>query len=176
MRGCVANTALSRIEKYDSSGTYVTGWGGAGSADGQFNLPQAVAVDGSGNIYVADTGHDRILVFGALGTPTPTSTPTATSVPGVIAVSDAAGTLAGTQAGITFVNNDPPSIESASPSSISATTPGLPRLRRRGKTRCPSPPLGGGSTCRRSRARGAQLHFGCGPCAVCHNVDFGAPA
>ena len=44
-------------------GTYVLQWGTEGSGDGQFQYLYAVAVDGSGNIYVADDGNNRIQKF-----------------------------------------------------------------------------------------------------------------
>ncbi len=80
----VADTGNNRIVELDSSGTFITmfGWGVAtggnsfescssgcqagisGSGSGQFNAPQDVAVDmGTGNIYVSDTGNNRIQVF-----------------------------------------------------------------------------------------------------------------
>jgi hypothetical protein len=43
---------------------YLTQWGSAGSGDGQFNGPWGVAVDASGNVYVADSGNSRIEKFG----------------------------------------------------------------------------------------------------------------
>ena len=45
--------------------TYVLQWGTEGYRDGQFQFPEGVAVDGSGNVYVADANH-RIQKF-ALG-------------------------------------------------------------------------------------------------------------
>src|SRR5262249_7691545 len=48
--------------------TFVTTWGSSGSGDGQFSFPEGVATDGSGNVYVADTGNDRIQKFDASGT------------------------------------------------------------------------------------------------------------
>jgi tripartite motif-containing protein 71 len=42
--------------------------GGPGSGDGQFISPGGVAADGSGNVYVADSGNDRIQRFDASGT------------------------------------------------------------------------------------------------------------
>ena len=52
-----------RIEKFDSNGTFLTKWGSWGSGDGQFKYPYGVAVDSSGNVYVADTGNNRIQKF-----------------------------------------------------------------------------------------------------------------
>ncbi len=42
-------------------------WGTGGSGDGQFNDPLAAAVDGSGNVFVADTGNHRVQKFSPAG-------------------------------------------------------------------------------------------------------------
>ena len=42
---------------------YHTQWGSEGSGDGQFSLPADVAVDSSGNVYVADANNHRIQKF-----------------------------------------------------------------------------------------------------------------
>jgi tripartite motif-containing protein 71 len=42
--------------------------GSNGRADGQFSGPEGVAVDSSGNVYVADWGNDRIQKFSSNGT------------------------------------------------------------------------------------------------------------
>ena len=37
---------------------------GSGSSSGQFDNPRGIAVDGAGNVYVADQGNNRVQVFG----------------------------------------------------------------------------------------------------------------
>ncbi len=63
----VADSGNHRIRKIAPDGTVSTlaGDGEAGHEDGpgetaQFHLPRGVAVDGAGNVYVADTANDRI--------------------------------------------------------------------------------------------------------------------
>ena len=55
-----------------STGTsyqFVTKWGSSqGSGDGQFSTPIDVAVDSSGNVYVADYGNSRTQKFNSSGT------------------------------------------------------------------------------------------------------------
>ena len=46
-----------------SSIVFLTTWGSLGTGDGQFNLPTGVALDGAGNVYVADTFNHRIQMF-----------------------------------------------------------------------------------------------------------------
>lgn len=38
-------------------------WGTYGTEEGQFYIPEGIAVDGSGNVYVADQGNERIQMF-----------------------------------------------------------------------------------------------------------------
>jgi hypothetical protein len=42
---------------------FVTTWGSLGTEDGQFYNPQGIAVDASGNVYVVDSGNNRIQVL-----------------------------------------------------------------------------------------------------------------
>ena len=59
----VIDTVNRRIQKFTSSGTYLTQWGTAGSGDGQFGYMNSAAIDASGNVYVADAGNSRIQKF-----------------------------------------------------------------------------------------------------------------
>jgi streptogramin lyase len=59
----VTEFATNRIQKFDSSGSYLTQWGSFGSGNGQFDQPFDVAADTAGNIYVADTNNHRIQKF-----------------------------------------------------------------------------------------------------------------
>jgi DNA-binding beta-propeller fold protein YncE len=63
----VADTAHNRVLVYSAGGSLLARWGAgegngaSGSGPGDFNHPAAVAVDGAGNAYVADSGNDRIV-------------------------------------------------------------------------------------------------------------------
>ena len=51
----------------DRVAAFGTKFGSAGSSNGQFTNPAQVAIDGSGNIYVADTGNNRLQKFNSSG-------------------------------------------------------------------------------------------------------------
>ena len=53
----------ARIVKLDKNGRFLKTWGSKGSGQGQFNMPNSVAVDAHGSVYVADLGNRRIQVF-----------------------------------------------------------------------------------------------------------------
>ena len=57
----------NRIQKFNSAGGFQLAWGSYGSGEGQFRNPSGVAVDGGGNVYVADTDNNRIQKFNAAG-------------------------------------------------------------------------------------------------------------
>jgi tripartite motif-containing protein 71 len=52
-----------RVQKFDSEGNFITKWGSKGTGDGEFVNPNGIAMDSSGNVYVADAGNNRIQVF-----------------------------------------------------------------------------------------------------------------
>jgi Caspase domain/NHL repeat/Bacterial Ig domain len=70
----VADTGNNRIQVFQvlssnsTHGTFLRGWGGFGTDNGFFNQPRGIAVDQGGNVYVADTGNNRIQVFSSNGT------------------------------------------------------------------------------------------------------------
>jgi len=63
----VADVNNNRIQKFTSTGGYVTQWGSPGSGSGQFSGPNGVCADAAGNIYVMDTGNHRIQKFNSSG-------------------------------------------------------------------------------------------------------------
>ena len=63
----IADTGLDRILRYSLTGTKISEFGSPGTADGEFQSPRDVAVDGAGNIYVADAENNRIQKFDSAG-------------------------------------------------------------------------------------------------------------
>ncbi len=63
----VVDTLNHRIQKFDSSGNFLTKWGSNGRGPGQFTFPYGVATSASGNVYVADSGNSRIEEFNSSG-------------------------------------------------------------------------------------------------------------
>jgi tripartite motif-containing protein 71 len=69
----VADAGHNRVLVYGPDGALRARWGasgGDGSAGhdaGQFSDPNAVAVDSAGNVYVADTGNDRVVKLSGAG-------------------------------------------------------------------------------------------------------------
>jgi sugar lactone lactonase YvrE len=57
----VSPTYDCRVQKFKSDGTFVASIGAHGTGARQFNTPRGIAVDGSGRVYVADTGNNRIV-------------------------------------------------------------------------------------------------------------------
>lgn len=60
--------AIFGVGVYDADGNYLRDiGGGSGSGDGQFQWPQSVAIHPGGDVYVADTGNDRVQKFDEAG-------------------------------------------------------------------------------------------------------------
>ena len=57
----------ARIAKYEPSGKWIMNWGTRGSAPGEFDVIQGIAIDDEDNLYVADYGNERIQVFDTRG-------------------------------------------------------------------------------------------------------------
>jgi tripartite motif-containing protein 71 len=61
-------TNSNEVQKYNVSGTLVTSWGGTTLYAGlALSSPSGLAVDGNGNIYVADSNRNRIVKFDSVG-------------------------------------------------------------------------------------------------------------
>lgn len=63
----VSELGNDRIQVFELDGTPVSTFGSAGGGDGQLNDPTELAVDSSGNVYVADTNNNRIVAFSPNG-------------------------------------------------------------------------------------------------------------
>ena len=68
----VVDSDGARVEKFDSEGKFLLAWGsksldGTIGQAGTFNQPWGIAVDKSGNVYVADTWNHRIQKFDSNG-------------------------------------------------------------------------------------------------------------
>lgn len=63
----VVDSLNNRIQKFDSSGNFLTKWGSKGTGNGQFNNPRDLAINSKGEVFVADSGNHRIQRFGPSG-------------------------------------------------------------------------------------------------------------
>jgi DNA-binding beta-propeller fold protein YncE len=59
----VTDVDNNRIQKFRSTGAFITKWGSEGEGDGQFQCLIGIVVDSSGNVYVTDIENHRIQVF-----------------------------------------------------------------------------------------------------------------
>jgi DNA-binding beta-propeller fold protein YncE len=59
----VVDSSNDRVQKFTSTGTFLTSFGSAGSGNGQFSFPEGIAVNLSGTVYVADAGNGRVELF-----------------------------------------------------------------------------------------------------------------
>lgn len=58
----------NRIAVFNRDGNWARGWGQTGSGPGQFDKIRGIVIDAAGNVYVADSGNNRIQVFDSQGT------------------------------------------------------------------------------------------------------------
>lgn len=58
---------VNRVQKFDPAGRFILAWGENGDEPGQFNRPQALAVDARDHVYVADAANHRVQEFTAEG-------------------------------------------------------------------------------------------------------------
>jgi prepilin-type N-terminal cleavage/methylation domain-containing protein len=74
----VADNSNNRIEEFSSSGTYINSIGAGyngisgaigstGLGSGQFSAPEGIAIDSSNNIWVADSGNNRVQELNSSG-------------------------------------------------------------------------------------------------------------
>lgn len=61
-------STVYEVQKFNSSLVYQSAFGSAGTGNGQFDTPSAIAIDASNNIWVADTNNNRIQKFNSSGT------------------------------------------------------------------------------------------------------------
>lgn len=52
-----------RVQKFDSTGAFVSIVGTSGSAEGSFNAPYGLMCDGSNNLFVVDSFNHRVQKF-----------------------------------------------------------------------------------------------------------------
>ena len=62
----VTDAKNHRFQVFDANGRFLARVGTPGSAEGRFNDPEGIAIDGAGNVYVVDRGNDRVQVFGPI--------------------------------------------------------------------------------------------------------------
>ena len=59
----VADRDNSRVQKFTSTGSFLTIIGSLGPGDGQINVAEDVAVDPEGNLWVAESNNRRVQKF-----------------------------------------------------------------------------------------------------------------
>ena len=59
----VTDNELFNVQKFTTTGDFVTSWGSEGEGEGQFASLESLDVDSNGNVYVADFGNNRIQKF-----------------------------------------------------------------------------------------------------------------
>jgi len=57
----------NKIVRYSALGQTLGSWGATGTADGEFDRPFDLDVDGAGRVFVVDTGNSRVQAFSSTG-------------------------------------------------------------------------------------------------------------
>ena len=58
----VSEWSNHRVSIFDSNGSFIHCFGKKGSGEGEFNYPECITVDSLGNLYVSDSGNNRLVV------------------------------------------------------------------------------------------------------------------
>jgi DNA-binding beta-propeller fold protein YncE len=64
----VASAYNNSVYRFDNNNNFITYFGSAGTANGQFNNPNGVAVNAAGQLYVVDNNNNRVERFDNVGT------------------------------------------------------------------------------------------------------------
>ena len=59
----VSELGNDRVSVFDTKGTFLHCFGKIGSGEGEFNSPFGITTNKFGNLYVSDTGNDRLVVY-----------------------------------------------------------------------------------------------------------------
>ena len=59
----VAEGGNHRISVFTTDGVFIRHIGHQGSGEGEFNNPYGITVDMLGNLYVSDTGNNRVVIL-----------------------------------------------------------------------------------------------------------------
>ncbi|MHB8625408.1 MAG: 6-bladed beta-propeller [Aggregatilineales bacterium] len=62
----VTDSNHNRVEKFDSTGAFVTSFGNTGGA-GQLNFPRGIAINSADHVYVVDDNNSRVVVYDSSG-------------------------------------------------------------------------------------------------------------
>lgn len=66
-QGNIYVTENNRVQKFDGNGKFLTKWGTKGTADGQFGLALAIAIDAQDDVYVVDIDNSVVQKFDSNG-------------------------------------------------------------------------------------------------------------
>ena len=58
----ISDSGNNQIQQYSAAGKFIVSFGSSGSDVGQFNTPEGLTYDSVGNLYIVDSGNDRIAV------------------------------------------------------------------------------------------------------------------